>query len=579
MKEFFRKLDEDQYIIRAPMYTIEIDGHIVSVMSDQDPLVRLDIRSAIPKTCDDDSSAIEDHEPSIPVLTNVDVQTGKVIFTWENESSLWKKIYHLECTWLHYIYRIEVIGEGRVDAVKYFSGDLSALVNGSEYNFSEGFMPASNMYDLHNYAFPASRPFHGYSTEMVPPMFCYAFRTEGYAKHIGFGVVAEPGEHNFHSFDYQKTANRKHGRWTGFYLETDQAGHVTVDGQWQTPAILGLTGDDPWQILQQYCDYYFGVGYAKPYPENVQRPRFWYGPFVCGWLEQYLLKMDQGLKISLFDYSNQKVYDDMMEKVNKYGLKPTAMFIDDKWQKEYALCYVNQEKFPDFRGFIDKYHAQGIKTVLWYKLFDPEGLPEELCVTNDAGERFADISNPAYLEILDEAIYRMLSSDPGCYNADGFKIDFGFLNPIGRKVKTYSGKYGAELLYELFVHIYEKAKSIKPDVLINCSPCHPYFAHLCDQARIHDYADENRNNFEELALRAKVFQTAFPGVLIDTDNAAFNTHRDTMRWQLSQQFVGVPDLYSTVSTFNCPLDESDFLAIAQMWKLYSAKIDAKYGIK
>lgn len=576
MKEFFIKQNEEQFIIRSPMYTLEIDGHIVSVMSDQEPLVRLDIRTCVPKTSEDNTEAILDEEPEIPRLTDVNAAPGKVIFTWENESSLWKKTYRLECTLLHYLYRVEVAGQGRVDGVRYFSGDMSVKKCGSEYNFSEGFMPASNMYDLHNYAFPASLPFHGYSTEMVPPMFCYAFRTEGCGKRIGFGVVAKPGEHNFHSFDYKKTVSRKHGRYTGFYLETDQAGHVTVDGTWEAPAMLGLAGDDYWQILQQYRDYYFGCGYAKPYPEG-KRPRFWHGPFVCGWLEQYLLqKVHREDGLTIFDYATEKTYRDMMAKVEKYDLCPKAMFIDDKWQEKYALCAVDEEKFPDFRGFIDKYHDAGIKTVLWFKLFDPEGLPESLCVTTDEGELRIDVSHPDYLRILDEALHRLLSADPGCYNADGLKIDFGFLNPIGRKVKTYSGKYGAELLYELFVHIYEKAKSIKKDVLINCSPCHPYFAHLCDQARIHDYDDQNRNNLEELALRAKVFQTAFPGVLIDTDNAAFNTHRDTMRWQLSQQFVGVPDLYSMVSTPNCVLTDDDFLAISQMWKLYSAKIDAMY---
>mgnify|MGYP003299673411 CR=1 FL=1 len=96
--------------------------------------------------------------------------------------------------------------------------------------------------------------------------------------------------------------------------------------------------------------------------------------------------------------------------------------------------------------FIDKYHDQGIKAVLWFKLFDPEGLPPELCVTTEEGELRTDVSNPAYLRILDEVLYRLLSADEGCYNADGFKIDFGFLNPIGRSVKTYSGKYGAKVM-------------------------------------------------------------------------------------------------------------------------------------
>jgi len=574
MEKFLCKLGEGRYLVQAPMYTLLVEGHIVSVLSDGEPLVQLDIRTAVPRTLDDDSGAIDDFEPSIPVLIKIEEENGHAVFTWENESSLWKKTYQLKCTWLHYTYHLTVKGEGRVDAVKYFCGDLAGSQKGSGYNFSEGFIPASNMDDLHNYAFPTSKPFHGYSTEMVPPMFCYAFRTEGCAKHLGFGLVAEPGEHNFHSFDYQKTANRKHGRWTGFYLETDQAGHVTVTDHWNAPIILGMTGDGPWEILEQYRDYYYGCGYAKPYPET-KRPRFWYGPFVCGWLEQYLQQLVKRGG-SCTDLCTQELYDSLMEKVRKYDLCPTALFVDDKWQKEYSLCSVDTSKFPDFRGFVDKYHAQGINTVLWFKLFEAEGLKPEWCVTTDDQWIRADVSHPEYLAMLDKALHRMLSDEEGCYNVDGLKIDFAFWNPMGRKVKTYSGKYGVELLYDLLVHIYRKAKEIKPDALINCSPAHPYFAHVCDQARIHDYSDENRNNKEELTLRARVYRTAFPGVLIDTDNAAFNSHRDTMRWQLSQQHVGVPDLYAMTSTPNCPVDENDFWAIAQMWRQYSNKIDAKY---
>ena len=124
--------------------------------------------------------------------------------------------------------------------------------------------------------------------------------------------------------------------------------------------------------------------------------------------------------------------------------------------------------------------------------------------------------------------------------------------------------------------IYTTAKKIKPYALINNSACHPYFTHLCDMARLHDYYALNRRNLEDRSGRGKLFAIAMPGVLQDTDNSAFVTRRDTMRWQLNQQTVGVPDLYAIDPTPSLDFNSDDLGAIAEMWNEYSRKIDAMY---
>ena len=68
-----------------------------------------------------------------------------------------------------------------------------------------------------------------------------------------------------------------------------------------------------------------------------------------------------------------------------------------------------------------------------------------------------------------------------------------------------------------------------------------------------------------------------PGVLIDTDNAAFYSHRDTMHWLMEQDLVGVPDLYSTVTSDGSRLTEDDFFAISDMWAEYRTLTDGMYG--
>lgn len=185
-----------------------------------------------------------------------------------------------------------------------------------------------------------------------------------------------------------------------------------------------------------------------------------------------------------------------------------------------------------------------------------------------------DPSNPEAAERIKANVKRLLS--PEGLDADGLKIDFAFFNPEGRGFRTYSGKYGTELLFDYMKLIYDAAKEVKPDALINCSPCHPYFAHICDHARLHDYDYRHRDNLEDLEIRAKLFRIANPGTLIDTDNAGFSSHRDTMRWLLNQPKIGVPDIYSIRGVEEDFMTDEDLEAVAEVWQEYSSRIDRLY---
>lgn len=573
MRNFVTHASDGTYTVQAAMYQLHIVGHTVEVSIENNRFATLDVRCAVPMTKDDDTGSIPDTEPNLPTLTNVEGANGKAVFTWENESSLWHKTYRLTCDYLRFRFELTLHGQGRVDEIWYFSGDRGSRW-GSGYEFQEGFTPCVSWYNEEDYHFKASTNCHRWSVLMVPPMFCYAFKCENSNRRLGLGLVAEKGEHNFHSFDYRSSPIGSFH--SGFALVTDQMGHATVNGDWTAPAIVGFSGDDQWDILNQYTDYYFQTGIAQPRNRENQ-PRFWYGPMICGWIEQIERSIESGRTISEPDMCRQEMYETMVEEMHKYDLHPTALIIDDKWQNHYATDVVNTDKWQDLRGFVDARHKEGIHTMLWFKLWDPDGWDEKLCVHTDNGELRLDPSTPEFLANLDEVLHRLLSADEGCYDCDGMKLDFAFINPIGRKVHTNSGKYGVELLYEMQAYIYEKSKEIKPYALINASPCHPYFAHICDQARLHDYNYNNRNNREDLVTRGKMFSAAMPGVLLDTDNAGYANYRDTMHWLLTQPLTGVPDLYSLIGTATCPMDDSDFFALSQLWKEYTEKIDRVYG--
>jgi len=561
------------YTIKNFSYVLEVDGGRIGAVIDGCTVADLDVRSAVNKT-NDNNETVLDVEPDIPVLTNVSEKNGNTVFTWKNSSSLWEeKTYTLECTPLRFIYNVSVKGEGRVDSVQYFIGCTEDKNLGSKYEFNKCFYPLIPWDDSKTYFFKAVESRNLWSVLMVPPMFFYSFICEGIKRQLALGLVAERGEHNFHTFSY----NHHYGDFpnTSFHLETDQAGHTSVNGTWTAPAVVGYGAEDELDAARKYSDYYFNTGIATPRKNQIP-PKFWNGPMACGWIEQAARKDEIG---KAWEHcAIEQVYEDYVQRLHDAELYPRCLIIDDKWATKYATNIVDTSKFPDLRAFVERRHAEGIHTMLWFKTFDSDGFEcDEACVINEKGERKVDPSHPEYIKVLEDALHRILSADEGCYNCDGIKIDFAMDLPKGRNFKTYSGKYGVELLYDYIERIYTLAKSIKPEAIINFSPCHPYFAHICDQGRLHDYNASNRNCPEDMEMRAKLFRIAMPGILIDTDNAAFNTKRDTMRWLLNQHHTGIPDLYCISPLPSMSFTKEDLKAISLVWKEYTERIDAMYG--
>lgn len=555
--------------IAAQNYSLVIDTEkaIAGVVIGGAQFAKLDLRSAVNKL-GGDLQPITDSEPEKPEFSGISEMPGQIVLVWKAKSALWDKQYSLICTPSRFRYRVGISGEGRVDSVNYFSGDLSAMAHGSEYEFSEGFYPCAPWQPEDSYYFSPEKKYSRWNVLMIPPMFCYAFGCKGASGRLALGLVAERGEHNFGRFDYNPCRDRMD---TAFYLSTDQNGHTRVDGSWTAPEIIGCGARDEFDAMQSYSDYYFASGIAgtkKPGPV----PRFWHGPIACGWIEQIVEGHRTGK--DPVGFASEKFYEDYVRRLSEHELHPRVLIIDDKWQEKYATAEPDPAKWNDLKAFIARRRAEGIHTLLWFKLWDREGFDDSLCVKADNGAMRIDPSNPEAAERIRANVKRLLS--PEGLDADGFKLDFAFFNPEGRGFTTYSGKYGTELLYDYMKLIYDAAKEVKPDALINCSPCHPYFANICDQARLHDYSFRRRDNLEDLETRARLFGIANPGTLIDTDNAGYSSRRDTMRWLLNQPKVGVPDIYSIRGVREDFLTDDDLEAIAEVWREYSARIDRMY---
>lgn len=570
----YTEVKDGKYIVKTDTYQIAMSDECIDFIIAGEVLAGLRPVSSV-NTCGDEDATNNDAE-NIGITLSAGDENGVPTYIWTSSSTLWeKKEYIIRCYESHFEYSIRLTGKGDVDTVNYFSGNLSEGKRGSMYEFDQGFTPIVTVTGTKQCYFSAMEDMQEFSYLMVPPMFVYSFTTPGVAEKMVFGLVADKGEHNFTEFNYKTEYDRFRRR---FWFWTDQSGHVTVDGTWETPRVICYTAESDMAALKVYSDYYYTNGIAKQKDPTEKKHRSWYGPIACGWIEQLAYGNEHKLNIGQPDLAREDVYKNFLSLLKKRNLSPTLMIIDDKWQTKYGTAVPNKEKWPDLRKFIDDtLENHGIRTMLWFKLWDSEGLDEDMCMYDQKEDRLvADPTNPKYRKFLKDTIYHLISSDEGCCNAYGFKLDFAFCQPHGRKAKSYSGKYGVELFLELISYIYKCVKEVKPEAVVNCSPCHPLFAPYVDHARLHDYYPDLRRCVEEFQFRKEIYEIAMPGVLIDTDGAAFSSYRDTMRFMRLAPTIGIPDMYCISPTPALALSDKDWESVSTVWADYSKRIDRMF---
>ena len=481
-------------------------------------------------------------------------EEGKTIHIWRTHSNLWtKKEYVLETTENAARFFVRVEGRGKVDALRFFGCH-------ARYEAAEYLLPVANHADSSRNLRMITEPGVIELGYFTPPCYVYPFHMAGCAGWLGVGLAARAGQYNFHQFLYQNENQNRCG------FEVPLYGQTTVDGAWESQSLLFVTGEDAYDVVRAYARWHYDAGWCAKKDRNHE-PDWWSRPIFCGWGEQEALQRMHGGTQK--DFATQKDYTRMSERLDEYGLYPGCIIIDDKWQKEYGSALPDPEKWPDLRAFADAEHRKGRRVVLWFRSWYPEGLSQEECIEYLCTACGADPTSGKYRARMRETIHTLLSDEPGCYNCDGFKIDFANCMPLGKYVSCHEkGVYGVELLKRFFTMMRDFAKAAKPDVLINCSCAHPYFDEIVDQARIHDYWGTMRNTPEVMAHRAKLCKAAMEDVLIDTDAGGVGSRRDFHRWMKAQPELGIPDLYYLTAAGDVPFDEEDIALIRGVWNDY-----------
>jgi hypothetical protein len=393
----------------------------------------------------------------------------------------------------------------------------------------------------------------------------------------------------------------------GFHLELDYDGHTRVDGAFTTPTLVLRPAPDPWTALRDHRADLVGRGLAPAGPVHPAAA-WWAEPIFCGWGAQcaraplpgepashpYWLAdlgpavVPPGLPIAP-DLARQDVYDELLAHLAAHDVVPGTVVVDDRWQREYGTGEPDPQRWPDLRRWVADRHREGQRVLLWWKAWDPAGLPAGECVRDARGRPVAvDPGNPAHRATIARVVARLLGPDG--VDADGFKVDFTQRAPAGRSLRAHTDDagvapvWGVAGVHLLLRTLYVAAKAAKPDALVVTHTPHASFGDVCDMVRLNDVLERDPGHravpvADQLAFRSRVAAATLPGHLVDTDQWPMPTRAEWRSYVAAQARLGVPALYyaERVDRTQEPLTEEDLALVARTWARYRADLADRRG--
>ena len=226
---------------------------------------------------------------------------------------------------------------------------------------------------------------------------------------------------------------------------------------------------DYFQSFQDYSAIMQRRGFKfNPAPESA------FGPIWCAWGYGKTFTPSQ--------------VEQALPEVKKLGFAWVG--VDDGWQTNEGDWALLPSKFPngdrDMRALVDKIHAQGFRAQLWWAPLaaKPESdvaknHPEELLLNEDGSKQKISYWNdwyfcpadPAAIEYHRRLVIKMFRD----WGYDGLKLDGQHMNAVppcyNPAHKHARPEDSVEALPKFFKMIYDTARSIKPDALVEFCPC------------------------------------------------------------------------------------------------------------
>lgn len=355
----------------------------------------------------------------------------------------------------------------------------------------------------------------------------------------------------------------------GFLLRLAYEGHTAVDGRWRSPSIVLRPVADAWASLADHRDDLVAHGFASDAAPQVEP--WWLQPLFCGWGAQ----VARGVAPAP-DLCRQEIYDDFLAVMREADLDPGTIVVDDRWQRDYGTAEPDTDAWPDLRGWIADRHAEGRRVLLWWKAWDPAGLPAEECITDAAGRPIAaDPGSAAYRARLRAIVARLLGPDG--LGADGFKVDFTQRAPSGHSMRSAAdsdGVWGIAALHRLVSELHAAAKTAKPDALVITHTVHPSFGDVSDMIRTNDVLENDVSGApvpvaRQLQARHAIVTRTLPHHPVDTDQWPMPGRGEWLDYARVQATLGVPALYYLERVRDDePISADDLAEIRATWDAY-----------
>lgn len=367
------------------------------------------------------------------------------------------------------------------------------------------------------------------------------------------GVAADAGWHRFNEVTFDATSE---GVTVTIDLEGrtdphDAAAHVRID------VVESEPGESRHDLLRR--------GLLMQYPDAATQtapPDWWLRPIYCGWGDQSgFTFVNEGLgpERRSLAYCIQGLYERWIRRLDEHRVPFGTTIIDAGWSPA-GVWEVDEQRWPDLKGFIAREHERGRRVLLWIATWMYDQLPIEHCITADGERITADPTHPQYLEDLRRRVTHLLSPDG--IDADGFKIDqlrycptykadyycprFGWANDLEnpRDINMHGDNWGIEMLHAYQKAIYTAAKNAKPDALITSSTVHPYFHDTFDMVRIHDMGSVVPDDLmAAMKARVDLGRAAVPGKPVDTDDWIHSDYDRWLDYTCNSHALGVPCIF------------------------------------
>jgi hypothetical protein len=387
---------------------------------------------------------------------------------------------------------------------------------------------------------------------------------------LTIGLDARPGEAGFTGFGYRALDR-------GFGLSLDYEGKTPVAGRWRSPSLSIGRADDPYAGVAAHRERLERLGYARR-TTSGPHPAWWREPIFCGWGAQSALARSEGRPLTAAaEYATQSNYDAFLGHLERQGVVPGTIVVDDKWQQQYGTCEPDRGRWPDLGGWIRSRHAGGQRVLLWYKAWDAEGVPAAACVRSASGAPLGiDPTNPRGQAAVRGAIRTMLA--PDALAADGIKIDFTARTPSGVSSERHGEAWGVDLLRALLEVAVDEARSCNPEVLLVGHTPNPILAGGVDMIRLNDTLrlDDPRpiaNVVPQMRHRAAIVRAACPDHLIDTDDWCAPNLAGWREYAALKPSLGVPALYyvDRLDLTGERLEATDYELLRRTWADYRAR--------